>query len=387
MICRFASEASLALRRGNVFPQTPSLSKTQDEGSLRGHPSTGARGGSAAHASGATVAFIAALFMAVPVHAASVGMLGVDVANKSELQLCAEKDNVTLEFKSAAVTQFRIEAAHPAYIDTLQRDNFSADWTACDIKADPGTAGSGIAPPKLPAKTTIYEDVELWVTGYNFGGFWRDKAVPFKVGGRTESTFHVVQVWVRANERAEEVLVVYPPDGYWRARPLPPQHLGWSAYGSSFLVGPVEDVAAPGGGTRPIVDLREISFDPKTKTFTLQFVRGGSATLVISKLDRERQRIDVAFDKPITDRPFATLRSMYVTEFNNDVARTAVLEAGAKSWREEPVMAFTGAKAATDVWTGRLVPSRHNTSAPDTVFSAFSDGTKQPPQWRAPWAK
>jgi hypothetical protein len=26
---------------------------------------------------------------------------------------------------------------------------------------------------------------------------------------------------------------------------------------------------------------------------------------------------------------------------------------------------------ATDLWTGRLVPSRHNTSAPDIVFSGF----------------
>lgn len=325
---------------------------------------------------------LAWLVLVAPVQAASVGMLGVEVANTSEAQLCAEKDNVTLSMTNPAVTQFRIEAAHPAYIDTLQRDNFSADWTACDIKADPGTTG----PPKLPRKVTIYEDVELWVTGYEFGGFWRDKAVPFRVGDKVDAKFHVVQVWVRANERAEEVLVVYPPDGYWRARPLPPAHLGWSAYGSSFMVGPVEEVSAPGGGTRPIVDLKEIAFDPKTKTFTLQFARGGSATLGISKLDRERQRIDVAFDKGIAGRPFATMRSMYVTEFNNDVARTAVLEAGAKSWREEPVMSFTGAKAATDLWTGRLVPSRHNTSAPDTVFSAFSDGTKQPPEWRSPWA-
>jgi hypothetical protein len=310
-------------------------------------------------------------------------MLGVEVTNKSEPQLCAEKDNVTLALSNPAVTQFRIESAHPAYIDTLQRDNFSADWTACDIKPDPGTAG----PATPPVKTTIYEDVELWVTGYRFGGFWRDRAVPFRIGDRVESGFHVVQVWVRANERAEEVLVIYPPDGYWRARPLPPQHLGWSAYGSSFLVGPIEDVAAPGGGTRPVVDLTGITFDPKTKTFTLSFARGGSATLVISKLDREKQRIDVKFDQPISGRPFAMLRSMYVTQFNNDVAQTAVLEAGASSWREQPVMAFTGAKTATDLWTGRLVPSRHNTSAPDTVFSAFSDGTKFPPEWRAPWAQ
>ena len=344
-------------------------------------------------ASQALLAFMAWLAGAGLVNAASVGMLGVEVTNKSEPQLCAEKDNVTLELAHPFVTQFRIESAHPAYIDTLQRDNFSPDWTACDIKADPGTSGPAAVQPR---KVTIYEDAELWVTGHTFGGFWRDKAVPFRIqsgplprneGDRVEANFHLVQIWVRANERAEEVLVVYPPDGYWRARPLPPQHLGWSAYGSSFLVGPVEDVAAQGGGTRPIVDLSEIAFDPGTRTFTLHFARGGSAKLVMAKLDRERQRLDVAFDTPVAGRPFAALRSMYVTQFNNDAARTAVLEAGAKSWREDGVMAFPGAKSATDLWTGRLVPSRHNTSAPDTVFSAFSDGSRQPPDWRSPWGK
>ena len=83
---------------------------------------------------------------------------------------------------------------------------------------------------------------------------------------------HVVQLWVLHNERAEEVLVVYPPDGYWRARPLPPAHMRWSAYGGSFLVGPVEVQ------DRPIVDLKDIFFDPYTKTFTMNFARGGSAS-------------------------------------------------------------------------------------------------------------
>lgn len=333
--------------------------------------------------------FAALAMAASTAGAASLGMLGVEVENRSEPQLCAEKDNVTLLFSNPAVTQFRIEAAHPAYIDTLQRDNFAADWTACDIKADTGTTDEGATRPehKPPARTTIYEDVELWVTGYNFGGFWRDVKVPFKVGDKVATDFHVIQVWVRRDERAEEVLVLYPPDGYWRARPLPPRHLGWSAYGSSFLVGPVEYVAAPQGGTRPVVDLSEVTFDPKSKTFTLRFKRGGSATIQISKLDRERQRLDVVLDKPIVSGPLAAMRSMYVTEFNNDVARIATLEPGAKAWREEPIMFYTGSKSATDVWTGRLVPSRHNTSAPDTVFSAFSDGTRRPPQWKTPWEK
>ena len=30
-----------------------------------------------------------------------------------------------------------------------------------------------------------------------------------------------------------------------------------------------------------------------------------------------------------------------------------------------------GQARATDVWAGRLVPSRHNTSAPDMIFNRF----------------
>lgn len=311
---------------------------------------------------------------AAPLSAASIGMLGVEVTNRSEPQLCAEKDNVTLELNSGEVKQFRIDAAHPSYIDTLQRDAWSADWTACDHSADPVHAA-----PVPPQKVTIYEDVELWVTGYTFpAGFWRPATVPVRVGNRVETGFHVIQVWVRHNERAEEVLVLYPPDGYWRARPLPPQHLAWSAYGSSFLVGPIDNKG------RPFVDLKEVEFDPKTKTFDLKFAAGGSAQLVLSTLDRNKLRLDVTFDKPISDRPFAALRSMYVTRFNNDVAEVAVLEKDATSWREEDIMSFSGADAATDIWTGRHVPSRHNTSSPDMVFSAFSDGTLKPREWKDP---
>ena len=65
---------------------------------------------------------------------------------------------------------------------------------------------------------------------------------------------------------------------------------------------------------------------------------------------------------------------MYVTEFNADVARVAAREEGAPAWTESPIMTFRNAKA-TDVWMGRLVPSRHNTSAPDMIFNRFDAGT------------
>jgi hypothetical protein len=115
-----------------------------------------------------------------------------------------------------------------------------------------------------------------------------------------------------------------------------------------------------------------VAFDPAARTFTLQFERGGSATVRMAAVDQNRHALDVSFDKGIDGRPFAALRSMYVTEFNNDVARIAVREKGARGWRENSIMVFEHANA-TDVWAGRVAPSRHNTSSPDLVFGGFSD--------------
>ncbi len=312
--------------------------------------------------------------------AAHAGPIGVEIENKSEEQLCAEKDNVSLMFSNSVVRSFRVEVTHPLYVDMINKDSNAPDWTACpDIAPDPTAS-----PPPPPRKTTIYEDLDVSVVGFSYPGFWRTNEVPVRVGAKRQSGFQYLQVWVRAGERSEEVLVLYPSDGYWRARPLSPPNLGWSAYGSSFMVGPVEEIEAPGGSSRPAVDIKLVEFDPKTRTFTLHFVRGGHATVTIAKIDHERQYIDVTLDAPISGLPFAGMRSMYVTRFNNDVADLAVLETGAKSWREAPVMAFSGAKAATSIWAGRIAPSRHNTSSPDIIFSGFTDVSPPPPMPSAP---
>jgi hypothetical protein len=88
--------------------------------------------------------------------------------------------------------------------------------------------------------------------------------------------------------------------------------------------------------------------------------------------------LDVVLDRPVGGgNAFVALRSMYVTEFNNDVARIAIREPGAKGWREEPLMPFTSGKA-TDIWMGRTTHSRHNTSSPDMVFRNFSKDPNPP---------
>lgn len=305
---------------------------------------------------------VMAALAGLPARAASLDGLAVEVKNESEPVLCAEKDNVALSFANKDVRSFRIEAAHPVYLSAGMRDNFEADWTACDMAADPAYKASN--PPR---KTTLYDDNDLWIIGYTFPTFWRQASATVRIGDRVENSIHMLQVWVLRTDGAEEVLVLYPQDGYWRPRPMAPKGFRNTAYGSSFLIGPVEVDG------RPLVKLKEVSFDPKFRAFKLDFEKGGSAVVQMTAIDDNRLALDVAFDRSIEGGPFAMMKSMYITEFNNDVARIAVREKGAKSWREERIMNFKGA-TATDIWAGRLNPSQHNTTSPDFVFNSFSDG-------------
>jgi hypothetical protein len=297
-----------------------------------------------------------------PARSAGREGLAVEVTNQSEPVLCAEKDNVTLSFASKEVETFRIEASHPVYMAHGLRDNWDADWTACDMSSDPDHAAS-----TQPRKLTLYDDLTLRIVGITLPSFWRPATAKVRIGDSVEPNLHLLQVWLSRTEGHEEVLAFYPQDGYWRPRPFTPSGVSAVPFGSSFLVGPVET------RLRPFVDIDEIAFDPASRTFRLAFARGGSAKVRMTTTDTSHIVLDVAFDRPVTEAPFAALRSMYITEFNNDVARIALRESGATSWREANIMSFDRA-FATDVWAGRLSPSQHNGTSPDIVFGRFSDG-------------
>jgi hypothetical protein len=284
--------------------------------------------------------------------------LAVDVVNASTPTLCAEKDNVTVNLLSPAVRRFTVEATHPAYLGTITNDRAAPDFAHCDFAAAALT-------PAPARRITIFETEDWQLVGHKLPNFWRTSAVTVRVGDRVESGIHLLQLWTRYEERAEEVLVVYPPDGYWRARPLPPSHMRWSAYGSSFLLGPIETEG------RPLVDIREVIFDPETRTFRLSFARGGAGTVRLRTLDQERIVLDVGLDPVGADRPFAALRSMLVTETNADVAQVGWRTKGSEAWQRAPLMEFKRA-SAVELWAGRSVFSRHNISAPDMAFRDFS---------------
>jgi hypothetical protein len=298
--------------------------------------------------------------LTVPVHGSAANPVAVAVENASTPTLCAETDNVYLKLTSAAVRQFTIEAIHPAYGGTIVADRTAPDFRNCDRSGDPVHRAE-------PRRVTIYETGDLQLIGHTFSSFWRPGAVPVRVGARVETGLHLLQLFTKFKERTEEVLVLYPADGYWRARPLPPEHLSYSAYGSSFLIGPIETAG------RPFVDIRDIAFDPATRSFRLAFARGGEATLRLDAVDREHIALEVKFDRAVAERPFAALRSMFVTETNADAAQVAWRMPGGKAYEVAPIMSF-GRADALDLWAGRRLPSRHNTSAPDMVFRSFLSG-------------
>lgn len=285
--------------------------------------------------------------------------LQVRVENNSVPELCAEKDNIELDFSSPRVRRMQIQAVHPSYINTVLSDRWAPDWSSCDLSHDPKFLAQA-------RRRTFWETPEFWLTGYTFPSFWRPNTVPIRVGDSVESGFHLIQLWMWHRERAEEIMVLYPPDGYWRARPLPFEDMRWTAYGSSFLVGPVETQE------RPIVALEEIVFEPQTRAFVLKFKRGGKGRVALKSIDQDRLTLDVAFSDPMPNGlPFAALRSMYAMETMSDAAIVAWRSKRGKGWEESPVIRFPGA-SATEVWVGRHLPSRHNLSAPDMVFSKFS---------------
>ncbi len=303
----------------------------------------------------------------------------VDFVNDSRPTRCAEEDNVYVKLTGTAISRFRIRAEHPPYLAGITTDLTAPDFTACDMSNDPSFAFE-------PRTTVLYEDESIRLVGHRFGSFWRPEVVDFRVGTRHEPGLHLVQLLrrgiapgVTANGQPVspsggaagnelEILVVYPADGYWRAKPLPPVFLDDTAYGSSFLIGPIAEEG------RPYVAIREIEFEPATQTFRLQFRNGSRGTLTVTEATRSGIDLSVTLETPLpADQPFAALRSMFVTPRQADVTVAVWPQTPPTQSAPVPIMEVKRIRAPAARF-GRIEPSSHNLSAPDMVFDRFSSG-------------
>jgi len=288
---------------------------------------------------------------------AAPAAMPVEFIDASKPTRCAEEDNIYVKVEAAGVRSFTLSAEHPPYISAVVTDSTAPDFTHCDMSGDPKHSFT-------PRELTLYEDASIRLVGHTFFNFWRPDVVEVRVGERVERGLHLLQLLRRGPARDIEILVVYPADGYWRAKPLPPSQLPDSAYGSSFLFGPIEEDG------RPLVAIRSLTFDPARLRFTLSFARGGTGWLEVSEASPQRTRVTMTMSEPSrAGSPFAALRSMLVTVDNADASVASWRDASGA--RSAPIIGFGRVKAEAARF-GRDLPSRHNLSAPDHRFADFT---------------
>lgn len=271
---------------------------------------------------------------------------------------CAEMDNVLVEVAAPKIGAFTITAQHPAYLVPGLADAMAPDFTDCRFPDEP------IWTYDDTFEAVLYEDDRVLLRGFRLRYSWRPENVPFHVAGRTFYGLHLTQLHVKTDDGLVEVLVLYPADGYWRPRPLPPEGRDGTGFGASLLIGPVEV------DRRPLVRFVEIRFDPATLTYALRFVRGGWGLVRVGAVTREALSLEVTLDMPEDEDTFALLSSMHVAPDNADIARVAIRADGAANWQTMAIDAL-GTAVGAEVHFGRDVPSRHNTSAPDILLHDF----------------
>jgi hypothetical protein len=298
----------------------------------------------------------------LPAAAQTAEPVAVELVNASHPTRCAEEDNVYVKLVGADITGFRLAVRHPAYIGDVTEDSTAPDFSQCDMSHDPSF-------PFTPRDVVLYDDGRYRLMGHTYKMNWRPEIVPFRVvgkgGGKEERGLHLVQLLEYVDGAPIELVVLYPADGYWRAKPLPPLHRPETAYGSSFLFGPIEEQG------RPLVRFSEIEFDPATLTFRLHYASGGTGRLTVAAATPEGLDLDIAFAAISgVGKPFAALRSMFVSQAQADVSEA--------SWRAMPgggpethaILDFTETRTS-EVRFGRSAKSQHNLSAPDFVFGDF----------------
>ncbi len=296
-------------------------------------------------------------------HAQSKSPMAVNVENHSVETKCAEEDNLYYTFRAPAapaIGGFHVEAIGVPYLP-VTKDSTAPDFTGCSFGQDgaPGTH------PYVPPTATLHEDYQYILKGVVFPDFWRPTVVPVKVGKLTQNFLHIVQLWKKTAHGPVEFAVFSPQDGYWRLKTLPPNEMREVAYGSSFLVGPIET------SERPFVAYKSVTFDPKTLAFTIEFAKGGTATVTLADIRTNHTALDITFDH-VSDagQGVAGLRSMYVSPARSDAAEIRWKATDSAAPQVSDIVAFQSATAVA-VTFGRSIPSRHNTSAPDIAFSAF----------------
>ncbi len=290
------------------------------------------------------------------------------VVNETKPTRCAEEDNVYVKLQGEGLRKLRAEARHPRYIAEIEVDSYAPDFTNCNFDENKSAADPRYS--FTPKRVILWESDKYLLVGNTHETFWRPNKVDFVVRGKVTPEIHLVQMYLKDKTEPKlgrhQFLVLYPPDGYWRAKPIPTLPLNYAVYGTSFLVGPIEEAG------RPVVDITRVEFVPARLLFKLWFRDGSQGEMRISEVSRTRVALDYTHDRALPPaQPLAAIRSMYVLPENADTAEVYWRAVGAAGLSTRPLPAFER-EQALEVGFGRSTISKHNASAPDMWFGSFS---------------
>ncbi|VTU23078.1 hypothetical protein SRS16CHR_03179 [Variovorax sp. SRS16] len=290
--------------------------------------------------------------------------LQATVENQTRPTTCAEEDNVSMDLHGDGIRRFRVEALPPVYLASIAKDRTAPDFSGCNF--DGGTHPTDPRYTFTPRREVLHDGKRWLIVGMVLPSFWRPNQVPVTLDGRTVTGFHLLQIFAKKPGRKPlEALVLYPADGYWRLKPLPAPRFGDGVYGSSFVLGPVEQDG------RPVVNIASIAIDSKPLRIRLAFAQGGSAIAKVTEISQARTALDVTLTQPTHgDQRFAVLRSMYVAADNADMSEVRWQATPRSALKATPLPEVSTLRTV-QVRFGRSIVSRHNTSAPDIRFSRF----------------
>ncbi|KAK3599476.1 hypothetical protein CHS0354_006598 [Potamilus streckersoni] len=121
------------------------------------------------------------------------------------------------------------------------------------------------------------------------------------------------------NSGYAQVFVMYQ-DGNTRLLPVPPEGVDWIPFGSSVIIGQANPTVV-----RPYATVVGVHLDLQSLIMNVKYKDGGSAKLKLENSLTETRVVvyDIVFGENNL-YPFATFRSMYVSEGNSDVDHVSV---------------------------------------------------------------
>ncbi len=267
------------------------------------------------------------------------------IINNSSTTICPEEDNINIPIYGQNVTEFRIIATHPTYIQTNIIDK-GKNCTNCPNYVNFTTKVKKIYDDKDVVIETVIE-TPWWHKG---GGM--DVSAEGGISASNVTYFRIYKFIAETHWEYPQVFVLYE-DGNARIIPQPPPGFKNVTFGSSVILGATENLA------RQFVDIDRVEIDPQNLSMKIIYEDKTTAHVELH-VNRSQNIVEVSnITYDTTNHPFARFRSMWVKDGNSDTDHIRTED------EVFPIMRTPTELKGTWWQFFREVPSFHNTYCPD----------------------